>query len=199
MSGMHECQYYRPTTDTPNAPRNCAKAKKGKHVFRFHFPGQIQLLPELIPFFYILQFAVSLFAKSLHLVFEIKGLLCEDKIFSVYCLFVFLYLYVCSIQDENIDLQQILSTRSYFHLYLCTACEMRRAWMAKAILEMWAAASFPSISPEGHATNTNTNANTNSNVNTNIKTKTNASTNINTNTNTSANTKTNTSCLLPLH
>ena len=33
--------------------------------------------------------------------------------------------------------------------------------MAKAILEMWAAASFPSIRPRGHATNTNTNANTN--------------------------------------
>ena len=70
--GMHECQYYPPTTDTPNAPRNSAKAKKGKHVFRFHFPGQIQLLPELIPFFYILQFAVSLFAKTLHLVLKIK-------------------------------------------------------------------------------------------------------------------------------
>ena len=50
---MHECPYYPPTSDTANAPWNCAKDKKGEHVFRFHFPGQIQLSPELIPFPYI--------------------------------------------------------------------------------------------------------------------------------------------------
>ena len=74
MSGMHWCQYYPPTSDRPNAPWNRAKAKKGKHVCRFHFLGQIQLSPELIPFLF-LQKAFILFLK-------LNGCICADKQFS---------------------------------------------------------------------------------------------------------------------